>query len=130
MGCGLIDVMAAMVRVKSLLRIITRRHTHTQQKEQNRVAKLLNWTQLTIRAVLRSLKAIRPNGTVVPSWKGGDIVTPLLKKYGKYDLLAYMNKYWKSRNEPGKCDGMVGARLRRWCDLTGADLRLGFVAAR
>lgn len=37
-----------------------------------------------------------PNGTVVPAWKGGDVISPILKKYGKYDLLAFMNKYWKA----------------------------------
>lgn len=42
------------------------------------------------------------NGTVVPAWKGGDVITPLLNKYGKYDLLAYMNKYWKSQGAPGE----------------------------
>lgn len=40
------------------------------------------------------------NGTVVPPWKGGDIITPLLNKYAKYDLLAYINKFWKSQGSP------------------------------
>ena len=28
---------------------------------------------------------------------GGDIVTPTLEFFGRYDLLAWMNKYWVSR---------------------------------
>lgn len=43
-----------------------------------------------------------PNGTVVPPWEGGDIVTSTLEKWGKYDLLAFMKKYWKSRGDPGE----------------------------
>lgn len=42
-----------------------------------------------------------PNGTVVPVWEGGDVITPTLEKWGKYDLLAHMNKYFKSRFYPG-----------------------------
>jgi ribonuclease T2 len=34
-----------------------------------------------------------PNGTVVPPYKGPGIGT-FLRPFGKYDLLAYMNKYW------------------------------------
>ncbi|KAL1411773.1 hypothetical protein Q8F55_002740 [Vanrija albida] len=40
------------------------------------------------------------NGTVVPPWTGGDVITPILEKYGKFDLLAYINKYWKSQGSP------------------------------
>lgn len=43
----------------------------------------------------------KPNGTVVPVWTGGDIVTPLLQKLGKYDLLAFIQKYWKSQVSEG-----------------------------
>ena len=43
-----------------------------------------------------------PNGTVVPPWTGGDVITPTLEKWGKYDLLAFMSKYWKSRDYPGR----------------------------
>lgn len=43
-----------------------------------------------------------PNGTVVPIWTGGDVITPTLEKWGKYDLLAHMNKYFKSRFYPGR----------------------------
>jgi hypothetical protein len=43
-----------------------------------------------------------PNGTIVPPWEGGDIVTSTLEKWGKYDLLAFMKKYWKSRGDPGE----------------------------
>ncbi|WRT64480.1 uncharacterized protein IL334_001412 [Kwoniella shivajii] len=42
----------------------------------------------------------KSDGTPVEPWTGGDIITPLLEKYGKYDLLAYMQKYWKSQNSP------------------------------
>ncbi|OCF39256.1 hypothetical protein I317_06925 [Kwoniella heveanensis CBS 569] len=42
----------------------------------------------------------KPDGEWVPVWEGGDIVTPLLQAYGKWDLLAYMNKYWKNLNQP------------------------------
>jgi ribonuclease T2 len=41
-----------------------------------------------------------PNGTVVPVWTGGDIVTPLLKSLGKHDLLAFINARWKSYQYP------------------------------
>jgi ribonuclease T2 len=34
-----------------------------------------------------------PNGTVVPPYTGPGIDT-FLKSFGKYDLLAWMNKYW------------------------------------
>ena len=40
------------------------------------------------------------NGTVVPPWMGGDIITPLLNKYAKYDLLAYMQKNWINQGLP------------------------------
>ena len=50
-----------------------------------------------------------PNGTVVPVWGGGDIITPTLEKWGKYDLLEHMNKYFKSRFEPGECSLIVAA---------------------
>ncbi|WWD20934.1 hypothetical protein CI109_105412 [Kwoniella shandongensis] len=40
------------------------------------------------------------DGTPVPAWEGGDVITPLLQKYGKWDLLAYMQKYWKSQGSP------------------------------
>lgn len=43
----------------------------------------------------------KPDGTVVPVWTGGDIVTPLLQKLGKYDLLAFIQKYWKSQVSEG-----------------------------
>lgn len=42
-----------------------------------------------------------PNGTVVPPWTAGDMITPTLEKWGKYDLLEHMNKYFKSRFYPG-----------------------------
>ncbi|OCF71019.1 hypothetical protein I204_08255 [Kwoniella mangroviensis CBS 8886] len=42
----------------------------------------------------------KPDGTPVPAWQGGDVITPLLEKYGKYDLLAFMQKFWKSQNSP------------------------------
>jgi hypothetical protein len=29
------------------------------------------------------------------------VITPTLEKWGKYDLLAHMQKYFKSRFEPG-----------------------------
>ncbi|OXV06934.1 hypothetical protein Egran_05300 [Elaphomyces granulatus] len=38
-------------------------------------------------------------GTVVPPWKGPSIDT-FLQPFGKYDLLAYMNKYWISQGSP------------------------------
>jgi hypothetical protein len=38
-----------------------------------------------------------PSGIPVPAWTDGDIIAPLLNKYGKYDLLAYMQKYWISQ---------------------------------
>lgn len=41
-----------------------------------------------------------PNGTLVPVWTGGDMTTPLLKRLGKYDLLAFMNARWKSYRYP------------------------------
>jgi ribonuclease T2 len=41
-----------------------------------------------------------PNGTVVPAWKGGDVFTPLLNRVARYDLLAFINKYWKSQTYP------------------------------
>jgi ribonuclease T2 len=34
-----------------------------------------------------------PNGTVVPPYTGPGVDT-FIKAFGKYDLLAYMNKYW------------------------------------
>jgi hypothetical protein len=39
---------------------------------------------------------------VVPPWEGGDIFTSTLEKWGKYDLLEHINKYWKSQVQPGK----------------------------
>ena len=36
-----------------------------------------------------------PRETVEP-FTGGDISTPTLQYFGKYDLLAWMNKYWVS----------------------------------
>ncbi|KAK1921179.1 ribonuclease T2 [Papiliotrema laurentii] len=41
----------------------------------------------------------KPEGQVVPVWHGGDVITPLLQKLGKWDLLAYMTKYWKAQNQ-------------------------------
>jgi len=40
-----------------------------------------------------------PNGTVVPPYRGPNIGT-FLQPFGKYDLLAYMNKYWISQGGP------------------------------
>jgi ribonuclease T2 len=42
-----------------------------------------------------------PNGTVVPPYKGAGIGT-FLAPFGKYDLLAYMNKYWISQTGPNQ----------------------------
>ncbi|QIX01458.1 hypothetical protein AMS68_006975 [Peltaster fructicola] len=39
------------------------------------------------------------NGTVVPPYTGPNIST-FLEPFGKYDLLAYMNKYWISQGQP------------------------------
>ncbi|EME82494.1 uncharacterized protein MYCFIDRAFT_189121 [Pseudocercospora fijiensis CIRAD86] len=40
-----------------------------------------------------------PNGTVVPPYNGSNIGT-FLEPFGKYDLLAWMNKYWISQTGP------------------------------
>lgn len=40
-----------------------------------------------------------PNGTVVPPWTG-ETATDILKRFGRHDLLSYMEGYWPSRNEP------------------------------
>ncbi|KAI4739115.1 ribonuclease T2 [Aureobasidium sp. EXF-12298] len=40
-----------------------------------------------------------PNGTVVPPYKGPNIGT-FLEPFGKYDLLAWMNKYWINQGAP------------------------------
>ncbi|OCK82106.1 ribonuclease T2 [Lepidopterella palustris CBS 459.81] len=40
-----------------------------------------------------------PNGTVVPPYNGSNIGT-FLEPFGKFDLLAYMNKYWISQGSP------------------------------
>ncbi|KAL1986894.1 hypothetical protein VTN96DRAFT_5311 [Rasamsonia emersonii] len=40
-----------------------------------------------------------PNGTVVPPWTGPTIDT-FITPFGKYDLLAWMNKYWVNQNAP------------------------------
>lgn len=40
-----------------------------------------------------------PNGTVVPPYIGPGVDT-FLPPFGKYDLLAYMNKYWVSQGSP------------------------------
>ncbi|OQO15115.1 hypothetical protein B0A48_00497 [Cryoendolithus antarcticus] len=39
-----------------------------------------------------------PNGTVVPPYNGTDI-TAFVTPFGRYDLLAYMNKYWIGQNQ-------------------------------
>lgn len=41
-----------------------------------------------------------PNGTVVPAFKGGDIFTPLLQYFGKYDMLEYMKRFWVNQGAP------------------------------
>ncbi len=55
--------------------------------------------------------------------EGGDVISPILKKYGKYDLLAFMNKYWKA------LVSYSAANISRIADESRA-LRLGFLAAR
>ncbi|KAK3679874.1 hypothetical protein LTR78_000250 [Recurvomyces mirabilis] len=40
-----------------------------------------------------------PNGTVVPAYKRPSIST-FLAPFGRFDLLAYMNKYWVSQGQP------------------------------
>jgi len=40
-----------------------------------------------------------PNGTFIPPYTGPNIGT-FLEPFGKYDLLAYMNKYWISQGSP------------------------------
>ncbi|KAK5116182.1 hypothetical protein LTR62_008508 [Meristemomyces frigidus] len=40
-----------------------------------------------------------PNGTVISPYKGPSIST-FLARFGKLDLLAYMNKYWVSQGQP------------------------------
>jgi ribonuclease T2 len=40
-----------------------------------------------------------PNGTVVPAYKGPSIET-FVQAFGKYDLLAWMNKYWINQGAP------------------------------
>ncbi|KAI5365030.1 Putative ribonuclease T2 [Septoria linicola] len=40
-----------------------------------------------------------PNGTVVPPYTGPNIGT-FLEPFGKFDLLAWMNKYWISQSGP------------------------------
>jgi hypothetical protein len=40
-----------------------------------------------------------PTGTVVPKWLGGDIITPLLERFGKYDLLAYIQYFWINQGD-------------------------------
>ncbi|WVR04871.1 hypothetical protein IAU60_001883 [Kwoniella sp. DSM 27419] len=42
----------------------------------------------------------KPDGEVVPKWQGGDVFSKILGDYGKWDLLAYMQKHWKSLNQP------------------------------
>ncbi|KAI2628438.1 ribonuclease T2 family protein [Xylaria nigripes] len=39
------------------------------------------------------------NGTIVPPWTGKP-VQKFLEKFSKFDLLAYMNKYWVAQNQP------------------------------
>ncbi|KAF2416530.1 ribonuclease T2 [Tothia fuscella] len=39
------------------------------------------------------------NGTVVPAYKGANVGT-FLEKLGKFDLLAYMNKFWINQGAP------------------------------
>ncbi|KAJ9105451.1 hypothetical protein QFC21_001822 [Naganishia friedmannii] len=34
------------------------------------------------------------DGSIIPAFKGGDISTPILEYFGKYDLLAWANKFW------------------------------------
>jgi len=43
----------------------------------------------------------KPNGTVVPPYTGPGIGTFLIP-FGKYDLLAWMNKYWISQTGPNQ----------------------------
>ncbi|KAK4501586.1 hypothetical protein PRZ48_007395 [Zasmidium cellare] len=40
-----------------------------------------------------------PNGTIVPPYNGSNIGT-FVEKFGRYDLLAWMNKYWISQTGP------------------------------
>ncbi|KAF2498309.1 ribonuclease T2 family protein [Lophium mytilinum] len=42
-----------------------------------------------------------PNGTVVPPYKGPGIST-FVEAFGKFDLLAWMNKYWVSSGSPNQ----------------------------
>ncbi|KAI1123757.1 ribonuclease T2 family protein [Nemania abortiva] len=39
------------------------------------------------------------DGTPVPAWTGAPI-SDFIKKFAKYDLLAFMNKYWLGQNQP------------------------------
>nr|POE65689.1 ribonuclease trv [Quercus suber] len=41
----------------------------------------------------------KPDGTVVPKYTGPSIGT-FLESFGKFDLLAYMNKYWIAQGQP------------------------------
>ncbi|EON96354.1 putative ribonuclease t2 protein [Phaeoacremonium minimum UCRPA7] len=41
----------------------------------------------------------KPDGTPVPAYEGPGIGT-FLEPFGKYDLLAYMNKYWIAQAQP------------------------------
>ncbi|KAK0617811.1 ribonuclease T2 family protein [Bombardia bombarda] len=43
----------------------------------------------------------KPDGTPVPAYKGPGIGT-FLAPFGKFDLLAWMNKYWIAQNQPNQ----------------------------
>ncbi|KAJ9122070.1 hypothetical protein QFC24_004297 [Naganishia onofrii] len=40
------------------------------------------------------------DGSPIPAFTGGDISTPVLEYFGKYDLLAWANKYWTAFQQP------------------------------
>lgn len=55
---------------------------------------------MVISSAVKHLSKANPRpGTVVPPWKGPSIST-FLEKLGKFDLLAYMNKYWINQGAP------------------------------
>ncbi|WPH03937.1 ribonuclease T2 [Acrodontium crateriforme] len=41
-----------------------------------------------------------PNGTIVPPYKGPSIQKFALEKFGRYDLIEWMNKYWIAQGQP------------------------------
>ncbi|KAJ2982327.1 hypothetical protein NUW58_g6467 [Xylaria curta] len=59
----------------------------------------------------------KPDGTPVKPWKGVPI-SDYIKRFRKYDLLAYMNKYWTGLNQEAGFSGRTSTASTRHASAT------------